>query len=149
MSNLTPNKLKGLKSLQSRVSKGEIIICESDKSSKLCVLSRPQYIASGNVHFSKDLEISLTDVIRLQKYTNANVEWLLDIFGTGSFWGHESRIKSSSVDLGAQAAPLRLLLKDHKPWSVESGKEIPSRPVVNGKSGYNSHLSFCTHHPDC
>ena len=45
------------------------------------------------------------------------------------------------MDQGAQAAPLRLLLKDHKEWSNSSGKEIPSRPVVNGQSGYNNHLS--------
>jgi len=61
--------------------------------------------------------------------------------GTGSFWGHEDRIRTSSLDLGCQAAPLRLLLKDHKPWNPDSGKEIPSRPVVNAKAGYNCHLS--------
>ena len=49
-SNLTPDELKGLKSLQNRVARGELVICESDKSSKLCVLSRDQYIASGNKH---------------------------------------------------------------------------------------------------
>ena len=49
-SNLTPNELKGLKSLQKRISSGELIICETDKSSKLCVLSRDQYIASGLQH---------------------------------------------------------------------------------------------------
>ena len=72
---------------------------------------------------------------------NAHVDWLNDIFGTGSHWGHQDRIKASSSDLGAQAAPLRLLLKDHKTWDKNSGNVIPSRPVVNGKSGYNSHLS--------
>ena len=93
------------------------------------------------VHCSNDLEISLTDVIRLQKYSNANVEWFHDILGSGEFWGHEDRIKKSSVDFGAQAAPLRLLLKDHKPYDIKSGDPVPSRPVVNGKSGYNCHLS--------
>ena len=81
---------------------------------KLCVLSKDQYIKSGNKHCRKDLEISLTDVTRLQKYVNSNVEWLHGIFGSGSFWGHEDRIRISSSDLGAQAAPLRLLLKELK-----------------------------------
>ena len=140
-SNLSPGELRGLKSLQKRVASGEIVICESDKSARLCVLSRNQYIESGNAHCKKDLEISLTDVKRLQKHVNAHVEWLHEILGTGSFWGHEDRIRTSSLDLGCQAAPLRLLLKDHKPWNPVSGKEIPSRPVVNAKAGYNCHLS--------
>ena len=107
----------------------------------MCVISKKQYIDSGLEHCKNDLEISLTDVIRLQKYVNANVDWLNDIFGTGEFWGHEDRVKASSIDLGAQAAPLRLLLKDHKPYDLSSGLPVPSRPVVNGKSGYNCHLS--------
>ena len=78
---------------------------------------------------------------RLQKYLNANVEWIHEILETGSFWGHEERIKTSSADLGAQAAPLRLLLKDHKPYDMNSNDPIPSRPVVNGRAGYNCHLS--------
>ena len=45
------------------------------------------------------------------------------------------------MDFGAQVAPLRLLIKDHKPYDPTSKKPIPSRPVVNGKSGYNCHLS--------
>jgi len=69
------------------------------------------------------------------------VKWYHDIFEAGSHWGHQQRIRNSSQDLGAQAAPLRLLIKDHKPWDGLSNKPIPSRPVVNGKSGYNCHLS--------
>ena len=118
-----------------------MVICESDKSSKLCVLSRDQYIKAGLEHCKGDLEISLTDVKRLQKYVNANVDWLHDIFATGEFWGHQDRIKNSCTDLGAQAAPLRLLIKDHKEYDPSSGKAIPTRPVVNGKGGFNSHLS--------
>ena len=45
------------------------------------------------------------------------------------------------MDLGAQAAPLRLLIKDHKQYDPSSGNALPSRPVVNGRSGYNNHLS--------
>ena len=140
-SNLTSNELKGLKSLQKRVAQGEIVIAQSDKSSKLCVLNKEQYLLSGIEHCKNNLEISLTDVNRLQKYVNANVEWLHEIFNTGEFWGHQDRIRASSLDKGCQAAPLKLLFKDHKKWDVSSGKPIPSRPVVNGRAGYNCHLS--------
>ena len=125
-SNLSPSELRGLKSLQKRVASGNIVICESDKSAKLCVLSKEQYIAAGLEHCKNDLEVSSTDVKRLQTYVNANVQWLHEIFGSGSFWNHEGRIIASSNDQGSQVAPLRLLLKDHKPWNADSGEVIPS-----------------------
>ena len=128
-------ELKGLKSLKSKVANGSIVICESDKSSKLCVIFKKQYIASGKECCKNDLKISFTDLNRLQKYINANVEWIHEILETGYFWGHEERIKASSADLGAQAAPLRFLLKDHKPYDMDSNEPIPSRPVVNGSAG--------------
>ena len=140
-SNLNPNELKGLKSLQKKVADGNLVVCELDKSAKLCVLTRDQYLAAGYEHCKDDLEVSATDVKRLQKYVNAHVEWLHEIFDTGSFWNHEDRIISSSRDEGSQVAPLRLLLKDHKAWDPNSGKVIPSRPVVNGSAGFNCHLS--------
>ena len=34
-----------------------------------------------------------------------------------------------------------LLVKDHKSWSEESGKVIPSRPVLSGNTCINMHLS--------
>ena len=140
-SNLTPSELKGLKSLQKRVAEGSIVVCESDKSAKLCVLSKEQYLAAGFEHCKNDLEVSTTDVKRLQKYVSANVEWLHEIFNTGSFWNHESRIISSSLDEGSQVVTLRLLLKDHKPYDPKTNRVIPSRPVVNGSAGFNCHLS--------
>ena len=140
-SNLTPSELRGLKSLQKRVADGSIVVCESDKSVRVCVMSREQYLAAGFEHCKKDLEVSHTEVKRLQKYVNANVEWMHEIFGSGSFWGHEERIISSSNDAGSQVAPLRLLIKDHKQYNPASDKVIPTRPVVNGKGGFNCHLS--------
>ena len=140
-SNLSPIEVKGFKSLRKRISAKVLVVCETDKSSKLAVLSRDQYLASGLVQCSKDLEVNLSEVTRLQNFVNANVDWMHQIFGTGEFWGHQDRIRNSSSDEGSQVAPLRLLIKDHKNWDIASGKPPPSRPVCNGKSGYNCYLS--------
>ena len=43
-SNLSSAEVKGLKSLKRRISKGELVIADSDKSNKFCVLSQKQYI---------------------------------------------------------------------------------------------------------
>ena len=34
-----------------------------------------------------------------------------------------------------------LLVKDHKHWDIESGKPVPTRPVVSGSRGVNTHIS--------
>ena len=42
--NLTKTEQRGLKSLRKRIRNGELCIAQSDKSSKLCVLSKDQYL---------------------------------------------------------------------------------------------------------
>ena len=85
--------------------------------------------------------MNITEVTRLRKYVNSHVNWLHEILGTGEYWNHSERIKHSSSDEGSQVAPLRLMIKDHKGWVENSGKSPPSRPVCNGKAGFNCHLS--------
>ena len=36
---------------------------------------------------------------------------------------------------------MALLVKDHKSWSPASDSPVPSRPVVSGNRGINTHLS--------
>ena len=55
--NLTKTEQMGLKSLRKRVRDGEIIVCQSDKSSRMCVLTRQQYIEPGTAHTKNDKEI--------------------------------------------------------------------------------------------
>ena len=40
MDNLSGSKKRGLKSLKERVGSGEIIVCQTDKSGRFCVLTR-------------------------------------------------------------------------------------------------------------
>ena len=77
-SNLHAGELRGLNSLQKPVANDNVVVCETYKSGKLCVLTKEQYLASGKTDCQKHLEITPTDVVRLQKYVNANVEWLND-----------------------------------------------------------------------
>ena len=74
------------------------IVCKTDKSAKLAVLSRERYLSSGLVHCNKDLEVNITEVTRLQKFVNSHVNWVHEILGTGEYWNHSERIKHSSSD---------------------------------------------------
>ena len=66
--------------------------------------------------------------------------------GCGKNWGHENRMAKNVLDKGEQVCPMVLLIKDHKSWSPDSETPPPSRPVVAGNCGLNSHLSELISH---
>ena len=62
-SNLTEQERRGLRSLGKRKSKGEIIIIQTDKSSKLCIMTREDYLKLGEDHVGKDENINYWGLI--------------------------------------------------------------------------------------
>ena len=140
-SNLSKAEQEGLKSLQKRVNNKEIVVTETDKSRRFCVLTVEQYLASGRKHTKKDKVISYDDLHNIQKSVNDHGSWLRRIFGIGNDWNHAERINHSMTDRGEVVAPLYLLIKDHKGWTFEDGTPPPSRPVCSGNQGFNRHLS--------
>ena len=71
--NLNIRGRKGLESLRKRVQEGELVIAQTDKSSRFSVLSREQYFKSGTKHTSKDTEIDWKHIKTLQRNTNGHV----------------------------------------------------------------------------
>ena len=140
-SNLTPSEQRGLKSLQERVRSNELVVTETDKSRRFCVLEKSQYELSGKKHTDKDIRILPDQLHSIQKHVNDHNKWLKRIFNIGSEWGQEGRISNSMVDKGEVVSPLYLLIKDHKSWSEEDGSPPPSRPICSGNVGFNRHIS--------
>ena len=140
-SNLSKSEIAGLKSLKKRVESKELIITEMDKSRRFCVLRYEQYIKAGSKHTKGDMELSWDQVYGVQKVVNDHCKWLRSIFRFGMNWGHKDRFSSNMVDRGEIVAPLYLLVKDHKGWSVDSPDPPLSRPVCSGNQGFNRHLS--------
>ena len=138
---MSKSEVRGLKSLKNRIAKGQLVIADSDKSKRFCVLSQEQYIESGNVHTSKDIEIQPHQIKKIQKSVNDHVFWANRIFQCGSNWNHTDRMATNLVDNGEQVCKMTLLIKDHKKWSPGSEGPPPSRPVISGNSGLNCHLS--------
>ena len=139
-SNLTKCERAGLKSLKKRVKAGELVVAQSDKSSRLCVMSRAQYIESGNTHTEKDEKIDWPQVKTLQNQVNSTVWWLAKILNI-SVEKDNSRMMKNLQNHSTEVAEMYLLFKDHKSWTEGSNKAIPSRPVVSGNNTYNVHLS--------
>ena len=131
----------GLKSLQKRVAEGELVILPTDKSGRFAVMSMATYIAAGMVHVKDDMEVGLDERRANQKVINGAVSMLLKIFQVGKDCRHETRWRESMLSKGLEACPLWLLFKDHKLWESSRGTAPPSRPVMGGNSGMNTHLS--------
>ena len=108
-------------------------------------MSTEQYLQAGKEHTSKDTEISWKEVNYLQNQINNNVWWLCEILGYSKDKDLD-RMKENLIDHGLEVPQMRVLIKDHKNWSFESGKNIPTRPVVNGRAGFNTHLSETLSH---
>ena len=139
-SNLNKKEKEGLESLKKRVKEGEIVVAQTDKSSRFTLLTRSQYLQSGLKHTEKDRKITWRDVKKLQRTTNNHVWWLSRILRYSEEKDQE-RMTKNIQDHGAEIPEMVLLFKDHKGWTEDSGKIVPSRPVVSGRNGLNTHLS--------
>ena len=71
---------------------------------------------------------------------------LLKTFMVSKSQDHYQRIRNLKLTHSLSIAPLYLLFKDHKGWTLETGKPPPSRPVVSAGAGQNDHLSEIISH---
>ena len=138
--NLNKVQKEALKSLSKRIKDGEIYITSTDKSSRFALLNCEQYLAAGEAHTSKDIEISWDQVKYLQSQTNSHMWWLSRIVKYCKD-GDEDRMNKNISSSSVEVPEMVILIKDHKHWTPEKGGVIPSRPVVSGSRGINTHLS--------
>ena len=134
-SNLTEQERRGLRSLEKRKSKGEIIIIQTDKSSKLCIMTREDYLKLGEDHVGKDEIIERDEILKIEKKLNEHALAWCKMWRTDEAHGHEDRIRQSKVTNSENRADLYLTYKDHK---KEPGK---TRPIATGCSSNTLGLS--------
>ena len=131
----------GLKSIQKRVANNEVVILPTDKSGRFAIMSMETYIEAGRAHIKDDIEVGVEEKKENQKLLNGAVSMLLKIFRVGKDCKHESRWRESMLSSSLESCPLWLLYKDHKNWTSSKGGAPPTRPVMGGNTGMNTHLS--------
>ena len=132
--NLTPDEQEGLKSLQTRIKKGEIVVIKTDKSSKFAVTTRDEYIKMGQDHVAQDKVIDRQELIELEETLNGHSKAWCHIWGSGKDHNHFDRILTSKVTHSENVANLYLMFKDHKPGTK-------TRPTATGHSSNSLGLS--------
>ena len=140
-SNLTPAQRRGMKKLKKRVDDGEIVVCQTDKSGKLAVMSMELYLQAGLVHTKKDKEVGLETVREVEKICNGHTAMWLKIWNAGADWKHQDRMRETRISHSLTVAALDLAYKDHKGWKPDDGGPPPSRPIAKANEGVNIHLS--------
>ena len=134
-SNLTKQELRGLKSLEERKEKGEIVITLTDKSTKFCIMKQEDYSKLGEEHTKKDREIPREEVHKREKVLNSHALNWCRMWKTGEDHGHMGRVRASKVSRSENRAELYLSYKNHK---KEPGK---TRPIATGRSSDTLALS--------
>ena len=138
--NLTKDERQGLKKLKDRIKSGELVITSTDKSSRFAILNRQQYLNSGKVHTDMDIKIKWEDVKYLQMQVNSHMWWYTNIVGYCKDTD-QARMSTNVQGTPMEIPDMVLLIKDHKRWSPGDSGPVPSRPVVSGSRGVNTHLS--------
>ena len=132
--NLTDAEQEGLKSLQARMKKEELVILKTDKSSKFAVTNKQEYIKMGQEHVAKDKMINRQELIETEETINGHTRAWIHIWGSGKNHQHMDRILSSKVTHSENVANLYLMFKDHKPGTR-------TRPTATGHSSNSLGLS--------
>ena len=138
---LTKEEAAGLKSLKKRVGDGSLVVVQTDKSSRFAIMSLEEYEAAGKKHTEKDQEVDMEFVKKNETKIKSHISMMLKIFMVGAAWGHEDRTRATKITHSVSVAPLYLLYKDNKGWTVDMGGCPPFRPVASAGSGQNDNFS--------
>ena len=118
----------------------EVLVTRTDESSRFAVLTKDQYLASGRAHTYKDRKSSWKEINYVQGQVISHCWWICKILGYCKKTDHD-RFMRNIQKHSLEVPEMCLLVKDHKLWSESTGKQVPSRPVLSGNKGVNTHLS--------
>ena len=138
--NLTKIEKEGMISLKKRIKDNDIMVIPTDKSGRFSVMNHEQYLEAGKVHTDKDLLIAWDDVRYLKNQVNSHMWWLAKIWSYSKHTDPDRMLNNLTVS-GLDLPEMSLLTKDHKAWSWDSEKPVPTRPIMSGNSCINTHLS--------
>ena len=117
--NLNAKERRGIQKLRERIKEGEIVILKTDKSGKLMIANKEDYLKMGKSKIAEDKKLDIEEKI------NNHTRILTKIFNIGEGHKHLKRVQESVITHSETSAPMYYLYKDHK-------KEPGWRPVVSG-----------------
>ena len=92
-------------------------------------------------YVAKDKEVGMEFLMKNQRRLNSHMSMILKTFNVGASWNHQARIRATKLTHSLSVAPLYLLYKDRKGWTVDTGGPPPTRPVASAGGGQDDHFS--------
>ena len=136
--NLTKEEVRGVKSLKQKREEKEIVIFQTDKSSKLAIDSTENYINSMRVHVEGDTTIDAKELRDIEGKINAHATCWIRFMNAGKHTGDTWRVKMSMLSHNSNPAVVYGLRKDHKTVATaeqnDEDNEIDFN-VHNGEGG--------------
>ena len=81
-----------------RIKSQALIICKSDKASKLIPVGPSEYVKMREVHVKDDKRISQEDIIAIENVLNHHLSIWMKMLKIGEDWSHTKRfIETGSV----------------------------------------------------
>ena len=139
--NLSHNQTKGLKSLRNKISSGDIVIYQTDKSGRFSVDTIENYKEAVSCHVGGDTVITIKEHKMIEEIANAHARCWVRILGAGTHQDDQKRIKKNFLSRNAPPAPLYGLRKDHK-FTPDPKKGPPTRPVCGANEAATKRLSY-------
>ena len=138
--NITAEVMKGVESLKKRSKEGEIVITMTDKSKKMSVNTRENYIQSMQQHIQEDEVLSWKEKEKIENNLNGHTIQAGRILKVGENYGHEDRVKNALRNKNCHVPEMSGLAKDHKE-GIDERVGPPSRPVVQADESNVCQLS--------
>ena len=141
--NISSQQKAGLISLKRRIKEEDLVAMESDKSKRMTLMSKTNYVESTQPHILEDKIITMEEQHQLERLLNGHTVQLARVFMLCFNQGDWRRIKSALVNEHIEPTPLRAVRKDHKQVSDELRTfGPPSRPIGDGNNAPDSQLSW-------
>ena len=139
--NLSQKQLLGLKSLYGRIANSEVVVFQTDKSSRFSVDTPANYRIATAPHAENDMVISLKDHDTIETKLSAHTIMWMRMINAGESVNQQERVRISMVNRHSPIAPLYSLRKDHKTnFDIVEGP--PSRPVCGATGSLNEKFSY-------
>ena len=140
--NLSQAQAEGLNSLAKRLKRDDLVVMETDKSSRLSVQTLTSYVESTLPHTMNDNPVSQEDLAQAERTLNGHTLQLSRALQLCQAKSEARRLKMALTNQKIEARPIKAVRKDHK--VVPPGQELvgpPSRPIGDGNNAVDSQLN--------
>ena len=133
----------GLISLKRRIREEDLVAMELDKSKRMTLMMKQNYVDSALPLIAEDMVISVEQQHHIERSLNGHTLQLARTFMLCFNQGDLNWIKSALINEYIEPTPLRAVRKDHKEVP-EQLQEFgpPSRPIGDGNNAPDSQLSW-------